>query len=181
VRQITKQIYVDHLQSKVRSLGQNTGAFVFTTGAFTKVIPATSTAKAGEALSEFVKDVGVPTDIRTDLATYFTGRDTEFVKETKRLHIRVTYAEKGRHNQNHAAEREIRDLNRRWHSKMTMKIVPKRLWEYGIVHQAELMCRIARGKNGWTGYEEVTGETPDISEWIDFDFYDLIWYHDPPD
>jgi hypothetical protein len=32
-----------------------------------------------------------------------------------------------------------------------------------------------------TGYEEVTGETPDISEWIDFDFYDLIWYHDPPD
>jgi hypothetical protein len=94
-QQITKQIYVDHLQSKVKSLGQKMGAYVFTTGAFTKVILATSTAKAGEALSEFVMDVGVPTDIRTDLATYFTGRETEFVKETKRLHIRVTYAEKG--------------------------------------------------------------------------------------
>jgi hypothetical protein len=100
------------LQSKVKSLGQNTGAFVFTTGAFTKVIPATLTAKAGEALSEFVKDVGVPTNIQTDLGTYLTGHDTEFVKETKRLHIQVTYAEKGRHNQNHAAEREIRDLKR---------------------------------------------------------------------
>jgi hypothetical protein len=179
-QQITKQIYVDHLQSKVKSLGQKMGAYVFTTGAFTKVILATSTAKAGEALSEFVMDVGVPTDIRTDLATYFTGRETEFVKETKRLHIRVTYAEKGRHNQNHAAEREIRDLKRRWHSKMTTKVVPKRLWDYGLVHQAELMSRTARGKDGRTGYEEVTGETPDISEWIDFDFYDLIWYHDPP-
>jgi hypothetical protein len=122
VRQITKQLYIDHLQSKVKSLGQNTGAFVFTTGMFTKVYPVSSTAKAGEALSEFVKDIGVPTDIRTDLATYFTGRDTDFVKETKRLHIRVTYAEKGRHIQNHVAEREIRDLKRRWHSKNDGKV-----------------------------------------------------------
>jgi hypothetical protein len=40
---------------------------------------------------------------------------------------------------------------------------------------------MARGKHGRTGYEDVTGETPDISEWIDFDFYDAIWYHDPPE
>jgi hypothetical protein len=52
---------------------------------------------------------GVPTDIRTDLASYFTGRDTDFMREVRRLRIKVTYAEKGRHNQNHAAEREIRD------------------------------------------------------------------------
>jgi hypothetical protein len=180
VRQITKQVYVDHFQSKVKSLSQNTGAFVYTTGTFTKVYPVSSTAKAGETLSEFVRDVGVPTDIRTDLASYFTGNDTAFVKETKRLHIKVTYAEKGRHIQNHAAEREIRNLKRRWHSKMTTKSVPKRLWDFGIVHQAEIMSRIARGKHDRTGYEEVTGETPDISEWMDFDFYDLIWYHDPP-
>jgi hypothetical protein len=40
---------------------------------------------------------------------------------------------------------------------------------------------MSRGKTGRTGYEDVTGETPDISEWVDFDFYDWIWYHDPPD
>jgi hypothetical protein len=27
----------------------------------------------------------------------------------------------------------------RWHSKMTTKSVPKRLWDFGIVHQAEIM------------------------------------------
>jgi hypothetical protein len=168
------------MQSKVKSLGQNTGAFVFTTGNFTKVYPVTSTSQAGEVLAEFVRDVGVPTDIRTDLASYFTGRDTDFLKEVRRLRIKITYAEKGRHNQNHAAEREIRDLKRRWHNKMTGKRAPKRLWDYGIVHQAEIMSRMARGGNGRTGYEDVIGETPDISEWLDFDFYDLVWYHDPP-
>ena len=26
----------------------------------------------------------------------------------------------------------------------------------------------------WT---HVTGQTPDISEWLDFSFYDLVWFH----
>jgi hypothetical protein len=30
------------------------------------------------------------------------------------------------------------------------------------------------------GYEEVTGQTPDISEWLDFEFYDLVWWLDCP-
>jgi hypothetical protein len=34
-RRIVKQFYVDHMQSRVKSLSQNTGAFVFTTGEFT--------------------------------------------------------------------------------------------------------------------------------------------------
>jgi hypothetical protein len=180
-RRIVKQFYVDHMQSRVKSLSQNTGAFIFTTGTFTKIYQVESTAKAGEVLAEFVRDVGVPTDLRADLASYFSGRNTDFVKEAKRLRIKLTYAEKGRHNQNHAAEREIRDIKRRWHNKMVSKGAPKRLWDYGVVHQAEIMSRMSRGKTGRTGYEDVTGETPDISEWVDFDFYDWIWYHDPPD
>jgi hypothetical protein len=34
----------------------------------------------------------------------------------------------------------------------------------------------ARGQNGSTGHEEVSGETPDISEYVDFDFYDWVGY-----
>ena len=32
---------------------------------------------------------------------------------------------------------------------------------------------ICKGKR--TGYEEVTGQTTDIGEYLDFEFYDLIW------
>ena len=31
------------------------------------------------------------------------------------------------------------------------------------------------------GLEDVTGRTPDISEWLDLGFYDLAWYYKHPD
>jgi hypothetical protein len=40
--------------------------------------------------------------------------------------------------------------------------------------------RMARGSDRRTDYEEVTGQTPDISEWLDFEFYDLVWWLDCP-
>ena len=38
------------------------------------------------------------------------------------------------------------------------------------------MNRCSRGPDGRTGHEEVTGNTPDISEWCDFEFCDLVWH-----
>jgi len=43
---------------------------------------------------------------------------------------------------------------------MGRKKVPKRLWDFGLVYQSEIISRMARGKNGRSGYKEVTGETP---------------------
>jgi hypothetical protein len=65
---------------------------------------------------------------------------------------------------------------------MTKKQVPKRLWDFGLVYKTELLCRLACGSGDRrTGYEEVTGQTPDISEWLDFEFfYDLVWWLDRP-
>jgi hypothetical protein len=37
---------------------------------------------------------------------------------------------------------------------------------------------IPRGQQQHTGIKMVTGETPDISKWIDFEFYDCVWYYD---
>jgi hypothetical protein len=39
---------------------------------------------------------------------------------------------------------------------------------------------IPRGHNERTGYEMITGKTPDISEYCDFNFYDLVWYWRAP-
>ena len=61
---------------------------------------------------------------------------------------------------------------------MIEKQIPKRLWDYGLVYESELLSRLPRGKDGRTGYEIITGETPDISEWLDFEFYDQVWYWD---
>jgi hypothetical protein len=37
---------------------------------------------------------------------------------------------------------------------------------------------LVRGKDGVPGIEELSGQTADISEWLDSNFYDLVWYHE---
>jgi hypothetical protein len=32
------------------------------------------------------------------------------------------------------------------------------------------------GKDSRTRYEILTGNTPDISKWLDLEFYDLVWW-----
>ena len=64
---------------------------------------------------------------------------------------------------------------------MTKKVIPKRLWGFGIVYEVELLSRISRVKGKWTGYEEVTGQTPDIGEYLDFEFYNIVWWWDQLD
>ena len=34
------------------------------------------------------------------------------------------------------------------------------------------------GLGGGIPLEHITGETPDISEYLDFGFYDWVWFHD---
>ena len=56
--------------------------------------------------------------------------------------------------------------------------VPKRLWDFGLVVESEILTRMARRQDRRTRYEEVTGQTADISEWLDFEFYDLVYWYD---
>ena len=105
--------YCDTMFAKVKSKIGNTCANVFTNGKFTTVIPMTSKADSGKSLIDFTDDVGIPEDLVTDLAGEFTGKNTEFIKEARRMRIRLHNTESGRHNQN-AAEREIMNLGKRW-------------------------------------------------------------------
>ena len=61
---------------------------------------------------------------------------------------------------------------------MLKRKVPPRLWDYGLIYESHILNRIPRGQQRRTGIEMVTGETPDISEWIDFEFYDRVGYYD---
>ena len=39
---------------------------------------------------------------------------------------------------------------------------------------------MACGRYCRTGYEEVTGDTANISEWLDFEIYNLVYWIDRP-
>jgi hypothetical protein len=172
--------YLDTLIAKVKWLLGNKCANVFTNGKYTKVVPITSQKEAAESLIDFTDDVGIPETLVTDGATEFTGKHTDFIKQARRMQIKLHTAEQERKNQNHAAEREIGFLSKCWKLRMQKKNVYSRLWDYGLVYEGELLTRTSCGNDGRSGYEQVTGKTPNISEWLDFEFYDLVWWWDRP-
>ena len=172
--------YADTLYSKVKSILGNAYANVFTQGKYTKVIPMSAKADAGKSLMDFTDDVGIPERLVTDGAGEFTGKNTEFIKHARRMRMKLHTTEQGRKNQNHAAEREIGFLAVRWRQRMRKKQVPRRLWDFGLIYESKIISRMVRSKDRRTGYEEVTGDTPNIAEWLDFEFYDLVWWLDRP-
>ena len=57
------------------------------------------------------------------------------------------------------------------------KRVPRNLWEYGVQWNPQLMQSMSTQYGGLRGtcpLKDVTGETPDISEFLDFGFYDHV-------
>ena len=74
---------------------------------------------------------------------------------------------------------DIREVKKRWFRQMTKRKVPKRLWDNGIVWVCEIMSMTANSAislDGRASIEEITGEIPDTSEYLDFSFYDWIWF-----
>ena len=156
------------MMSKFKSIRGNKCANIFTQGKFTKAVPITARSESGQSLVDFTDDVGVLENLVTNGAEDFTGRAIEFVKEARRMRIRLHTSEQVSKNQNQAAEREIGFLAKRWRACMHKKKVPKRIRDFVLVYESELLSRMARGRYRRTGYEDVTGDTADISEWIDF-------------
>jgi len=178
-RRLHTTFYSDTLFTKVHSLHGYKCAQVITDGRFVHVYPMVSKSGAGDALQHFVSEVGIPDIIVTDNAPELTGRDSEFQKICRHYKVKTRQTEPYTPRQNQA-ELAIQEIKKRWRIKMTQHKVPKRLWDYGLVWVSEITNRTARGPEARTPYEVITGNTPDISEWLDFDFYDWCWFWNVP-
>ena len=174
------QFYIDWMPARTKSLIQNTGAFVYTNGTFTEVFPTPDNklVTASATLKEFFGDVGTPEKLKSNRAKEFCGRNLEFVRTAKKRQIDLIYSEPEHKNQIYDVDLKIQETRCRTHNKMKSKNVPKCLWDYCHKHSAQIRQIIPCNKlQGQTALESVTGRTPDISEYCDFDFYDLVWYH----
>lgn len=178
-RRFNTTMYSDTIFFKYKSLNSNTVAQIFCNEDIIQVYPMASKANAGQALREFISDIGVPTHLVVDGAQEQVGKNTEFGQLTRKHHIdlRTTEAYTPRQNR---AEYYVGEIKRRWRQLVSQRKISPRLWNYGIRWLAEIMSRTAKGTDDRTGMERFTGDTPDISEWIDFKFYDLVWYWDSP-
>ena len=78
-------------------------------------------------------------------------------------------------------EGETRLLKRRWKNWMATNTCPVQVWDFILVCEAEILSMIARGSDLIPGLKKITGDTVDIAEYLDFAFWDLVWFGDDPE
>ena len=173
------QFYTDTMDGRCKSLDGNKFAQVFANKDFFAVAyPMASKSTAGEGLRQFVHDYGRPENLTFDGSREQCGPKTEFMKNIRKYSINHRITEPDRPNHNFA-EGVIREIRKKWYRIMVKKKVPKRLWDYGLRWVCEIQNRTsnsARGLDGRCPLERMTGESVDISEYLDFGFYDWIWF-----
>ena len=107
-------------------------------------------------------------------------KGTEFKAQVRRHDISVHISEPDLHNQS-PAEGVVREVRRKWYRVMFKKRVPKIFWDYGMRWVCETMQRThlrANRVDGGVPIQRITGETVDISNYLEFGFYDRVWYRD---
>ena len=61
---------------------------------------------------------------------------------------------------------------------MKKTVIPRLLCNFGLVYKSELLSRMSIVKGKRSGYEEVTCQTLEIGDYLDFEFYNLFWWWD---
>jgi hypothetical protein len=152
------QFSTDTVDGRCKSMDGNKYAQLFATkDLFVAVYPMEANkSMAGKGLRQFIHEYGRPEH------TTFDGSKSE--------------PERPNHN---FAEGVIREVRKKWLRIMVKKKVPKRLWDYGFCWVCEIQNRTsntARGFDGRCPLEKITGESVDITEYLDFGFYDWVWF-----
>ena len=166
-----------------KSLDQNKAAQVYGTSfLYNKVypIPEANDKHVGQTLKDFIHEIGKPLKLLMDGAQVQIGTHTTFKKVIRQYNIDYHISEPYRHNEN-PVEGNIRELKKRWYRIMVKRGVPKRFWDYGLIWVAEtgnFTVNGAPSSNGLPPESLITGEVPEISAYLEFDFYDWVEFRE---
>jgi hypothetical protein len=129
---------LDHVKSKYKSILGHTRAIAILNGNLAAIYPTASKGDldSTESLRRFTEEIGIPANLKCDMAAVFVGRHTDFQRLVQQLNINLTYAEPYRHNQLQQVDVAIQELKQKWRNKMGSRNVPRRLWCFGLKHQA---------------------------------------------
>ena len=179
------EFYSDTMFAKVRSTRGYICAQIYGNKfGYIKAYPMDGKDKQniGDTLSLIIQDVGVMQKLHVDNANEMVGRKTPFFKRARKEGIDLTTIEPRRPDENYGEQ--LVGRAKLGASKLMMrKKVPLRYWCYSMEYYCDLSSIMVPGmyrNRGRTGHEIVYGNSPDISEYVEFEFYDYCWYWDTP-
>ena len=172
----------DIFQANVVSLRGNKYTTLFCNrGNFCRTYPMKKKSDAPHSLDRFIHEVGVPNELLTDGAKELTLGKWGATCRKKKICMQTT--EPHSPWQNHA-ERIGGLIKRKVKALMRATNTPVRLWDYCFEYASSIRSLTASDHmllDGVTPFEKVFGYTPDIAEFLLFDWFQWIWYHDPSD
>jgi hypothetical protein len=181
VPHIKGKVSTDTLHADVKSLtGMKYAQVYWKKGGLSAVYPMKDKTgdSIGNSLHSFCHEFGAPEWLTHDGAAAQVRANTRFQQMMRRYDILSHVTEKDRPNQN-PVEQGIGQLKMKLYRAMHKRNVPRRLWDYGLKWVSEignLTVNSSKYSDGRTPLECLTGETPDISEYTDFGFYDYVVY-----
>ena len=179
------EFYTDTMIAKIRSIRGHTCAQIYGNKfGYIKAYPLNKHDKQnlGDSLSLIIQDVGVMQKLHTDNAPEMVGRKTPFFARARKEGIDLTTIEPLRPDENYG-EILVKKAKITSSKIMVRRNVPLRLWCYALEYACDLSSMMVPPmyrNNGRSGYEIVHGHTPDISEYVEFEFYEYCWYWDTP-
>ena len=181
VKRLEGKFSTDTLYGKVQSLRGYKASQIYSHKCGFKVayhLSRVNNNQVGQSLNDFIFDYGAPNHLTYDGAAVQVGKNTVFQDTIRKAHILYHVSGPRRPNEN-PAEGAIRDIKMRWYRLQTKKNIPDRLWDYGISYVCEtgnIIPTSSKYSKGRTPIECISGETPDISEYLDFGFYDWVMF-----
>ena len=166
-RRLDALMYSDTMQFKTKLLAQHKCVQIFATDDFAVAYPVRTERHIRDTLRTLAEDVGIPRELLTDNVNAMTGYEADFKKQAHFLKIKM-WSSKPHNKKQNKGERIIGELWRRWRDKRRKKNIPSWLWDYVLVWCAEIHSCTYNHKTQRTGLKRLTGDTPDISECLDF-------------
>ena len=176
-----KRFYTDTLFAGTKSIRSNQVAQVWTDGnGYCLFFPLKSKAKAPSTIAEMIRYVrGIPEVVVSDGAKEVTGK--MWTDEINNYRMRHHITEPHSQWQN-KAEAEIREVKRMIKHHMYKSQCPKRFWCYCGQWVAAIRRFLAHNMpnlEGTNPYERIHARTADISEYVQFDWYQFVWFLEP--
>jgi hypothetical protein len=176
------QFYVDTLKCKVKSIRGFTCGNLYTNNlGFRKFFPMTTESETPKTLQTFISMVGLPPALHADNAKVFVEGDVK--RKCQKYGIDQTFTEPHSPWMNRA-ETGIREIKAYGRKVMATTQAPIRLWCFAYEYSSDICCLLATGLydlGGRTPYELVMQHTPDISEYVIFQWYQWAYYWDELD
>ena len=127
----------------------------------------------GNTLTQFISDYGAPKHLTIDGASVQTGPKTRFMDAIRRYKIKNTT----RRPHDNPVKQSIHEVKKRWYQIILKKKVQVRLQDYRFlwVRETGNMCvKLSKYAKDGTPIKIFTGNTSNMSEYLDFEFYDWV-------